>query len=297
MDRSSQEVGTETGTIGNGVAPNASGTDAQAARTSPWQYQEWLQRAIETELVPRLMLVNRISSAAFPDQAGPQVRPPDADDVRRLTELLLVDEPSACESFVESFRARQVSLDQVLLELLAPAARRLGELWESDDCDFTQVTIGLCRIQAMLFEFNQVPPALATDASGIARKALLCAMPGSEHTLGALMLSEFFRRADWDVSNDACRSDAELASIARRNWFDLIGLSVSTDAQLEKLSSLIILLRGASRNAGVVVMVGGSAISANPDRAAAVGADLIAKDAREAVDLATGWLKTNTAKA
>lgn len=267
--------------------PVSSDTDTNVSEPSRWQFQARLQQAIETELVPRLMLVNRGSSHAFLDKAGPQVRPPNDSDVSSLADLLIADDAAACEGFVESFRDRQVSLEQVLLELLAPAARQLGERWNADKCDFTQVTIGLCRIQAILFELHQIPQVLSVEADMSGRRALLCSMPNSDHTLGVLMLAEFFRRANWDVWNDTCRDVAELESVASKDWFDLIGLSASTDAQAESMQSVIASLRKVSRNPGVLVMAGGPVFECRPELIAAVGADLTARDARDAVDQAS----------
>jgi len=273
---------------GNGSGMLAStDTQSEAPQSGRWQFQARLQHAIETELLPRLMLANRASSHAFLDKAGPQVRPPDDSDVCTLADLLLVDDEGACESFVESFRDRQVSLDQVLLELLAPAARQLGDRWNADECDFTQVTVGLCRIQAIVFELHQVPPVLSVEADMSGRRALLCSMPNSDHTLGVLMLAEFFRRANWDVWNDTCHHVAELEAVVSKDWFDLIGLSASTDAQAQSMQAVIASLRQASRNPGVVVMAGGPVFQCRPELVEQVGADLTALDARDAVEQAS----------
>lgn len=255
-------------------------------------YQESLLRTIETELVPRLMLANRTAGTAFLDTAGPDARPPTGDDVDRLADLLMRDDTPGCEALLSSFRERDVSLDQVLLDLLAPAARRLGERWTADECDFTQVTIGLCRIQSMLFEFNQ-PPMLLQRAVQAPRRVLLSAMPGSDHTLGVLMLAEFFRRDGWDVWNESCSSTADLESVLASDWFDLIGLSASQDRHLESLPQAILRLRKSSRNPDVAVMVGGPLFISRPDLATLVGADLSANDARDAVELAGSWLASH----
>ena len=47
-------------------------------------------------------------------------------------------------------------LELLFLRLLAPAARRLGELWEGDLCTFTDVTIGLSHLQQVLRELSPV---------------------------------------------------------------------------------------------------------------------------------------------
>ena len=41
-------------------------------------------------------------------------------------------------------------VERVLLDLLAPSARLMGEMWTADQVSFVDVTLGLSRIQQML---------------------------------------------------------------------------------------------------------------------------------------------------
>jgi methanogenic corrinoid protein MtbC1 len=52
-------------------------------------------------------------------------------------------------------------------------------------------------------------------------------------------------------------------------------------------------LRRASRNPAVGIMVGGAILAGRPGLAAEVGADLSAKDAREAVDRADAFVASH----
>jgi len=69
----------------------------------------------------------------------------------------------------------------------------------------------------------------------------------------------------------------------RAEWFDVVGLSVGVDAQIEAVSSAIVAVRKASRNASVGVMVGGALFASRPELVAVVGADATAADAPQAV--------------
>ena len=79
-------------------------------------------------------------------------------------------------------------------------------MWDADLCDFTQVTIGLWRLQQLMYELS---PAFQDDAQrGVQiHRAMLVLVPvpvpvpvpGSQHTLGLLRVAEFFRRAGWGV--------------------------------------------------------------------------------------------------
>jgi len=63
-------------------------------------------------------------------------------------------------------------------------------------------------------------------------------------------------------------------------------LSVSTDFQADSLASAILVLREASVNPAIVVMIGGPVLGAMPDVVERVGADGTASDAAGAVALA-----------
>jgi len=49
--------------------------------------------------------------------------------------------------------------DSLFIELLEPAGRHLGEMWDDDRCNFFDVTVGVARLQELLAIFN--------DAHGI----------------------------------------------------------------------------------------------------------------------------------
>jgi methanogenic corrinoid protein MtbC1 len=264
----------------------------EATRTYPFSLknQAWLQRTIELELVPRLMLAHRSEARAFPDFTPQSAKLPEPADIETLTDLLLRDDEQPGLEFVRSFREREVSLGDVMLNLLAPAARRLGERWTADECDFTQVTLGLWRIQSILFGLSESSPALFDHPDRTVGRILVAAMPGSDHTLGVLMLAEFFRRAGWDVWHDPEADLSDLESALAADRYDLVGLSASQDMHLQQLPAVILNLRRVSKYAGLAVMVGGPLFVDHPERAAMIGADLTASDGPQALDMAQEWV-------
>jgi methanogenic corrinoid protein MtbC1 len=259
----------------------------------------WLRQTIESTVLPRLVTDARAELLLAPDGQGPDPMRPHPEDVHMLAELLLREDFDACERFVERFQQAGYSAEHIMLELLAPAARVLGAKWESDACLFTEVTLGLGRLQGMVFGMGREP---GVDPEGVqtlpvaGRRALLLAMPGSHHTLGVLMLSEFFRRGGWDVCNESCDAQAEIQALVSDHWFDLIGLSASTQAHLEALPSVILSLRRRSRNPDLVVMVGGPSFAHRPELSSNVGADFTASDARQAVEEAVRWVELSAAR-
>lgn len=119
---------------------------------------------------------------------------PRAGAVEELAQIILDNRAGMAEGHIDALRADGAPLDTTYVDVLAPAARRLGEMWDADLCDFTQVTIGLWRLQRLMYELS---PAFQDDAQrGVQiHRAMLVPVPGSQHTLGLLRVAEFFRRS------------------------------------------------------------------------------------------------------
>lgn len=240
-----------------------------------------LLRTIEVEIIPRLVLARRrLPDGAVAGAAGELA--PCGEDVTELAGLVLGSDVTLASSFVDTMRTRGTSVETLYLDLLAPAARHLGDLWTADVCDFTQVTVGLGRLQRMLHELG---PGFRdeTEHRESGRRALLVPLPGEQHTFGLSMVTEFFRRASWDVWSGALPAMADLARMVREEWFAVVGFSVSSERGLDTLAATIRAVRRASCNRGIGILVGGPVFIEHPDYVALVGADATAMDGRQAV--------------
>jgi methanogenic corrinoid protein MtbC1 len=240
-----------------------------------------LTRTIETEVIPRLLLAHgsaplRVSASDL------TVRPSGAENIASLVALVLGHELTSAASFVEGLRLQGASAESLCLDLLAPTARQLGELWEQDLCDFTEVTVGLWRLQQVLHDLGLAfRGELALRKTG--PRALLVPVVGEQHTFGLAMVVDFFRSARWNVWSGAVKSNADLASLVRRESFAVVGFSVACGDRLEAVAGCIRAVRRASCNRAVGVMVGGPMFIEHPEFAALVGADATAVDGRQAV--------------
>lgn len=239
-----------------------------------------LVRTIEGEIIPRLMLAHREATPARSrTHAG---LAPGQADVEELVRLVLAHEADVACAFVSALREQGVPVEALYLDLLAPAARRLGDLWSADLSDFSEVTVGLCRLQRVAHSLRgNLPEEDEAQAGG--RRALLVAVPGEQHTFGLSLVAEFFRRAGWSVTSEPLRTAQDLLDLVRREWFSIVGLSVSGDTRMAGLASVILGVRRVSCNRAVGVMVGGRIFNERPELVAQVGADATAPDGRQAV--------------
>lgn len=180
-----------------------------------------LVRTIEQQIIPRLMLAHRATTDA-PSRAADKGRTIGRDEVEHFAKLVLSTDEDAAFSAVLAYRAGEVSIESIYVDLLAPTARYLGDLWTEDLCNFTDVTVGLGRLQRVLRELS---PAfgLASEESAESLSVLLLPGPGEQHTFGLVMVGEFFRRAGWEVSGGAWTAGADAATLVGAEWFDAVG--------------------------------------------------------------------------
>ena len=243
-----------------------------------------LLRTIEGDIVPRLVLAR---CSALPE-SGTACRSPTRDEVEELVGLLLSHDSGVALAFVATLHAQGMALETLCLELLAPAARRIGELWEHDRADIMQVSLALARLHTVLREISVDGHEPASDQHEPGARVLLVPSPGEQHTFGLMLVAEFFRRAGWDVCSEFPATTPDLLDLVASERFAIVGLSCGCESRLDGLASRIQSLRRASRNRSVGVLVGGRVFTAAPELAGLVGADGTAADGRQAVLMARG---------
>lgn len=282
------DCGTEALTPAYGQFRPYAGAAALPPRDTDQRRRRILTSTVELDVIPRLLLQHRAESKAGSETGRPfapgcdMVERVNGTEVADLVDLLLErDEPDAF-GFVEQVHRRGASPEAVLLELLTPAARRLGVLWELDECDFTAVTIGLWRLQGAMSRFRPHFMGKA-DLPADAPRALLVPLPGEQHGFGIAMVSDFFCRAGWNAWSGPVGTSAELAAMVRGQWTDVIGFSLACDDRLDTLAAEIRRVRRASCNPALGVLVGGPAFARSPHLAVLVGADATAADGLQAV--------------
>lgn len=142
----------------------------------------------------------------------------------------------AASVLVEDLLEAGLSVEDVCLDHLAPAARRLGELWDRDRLPFSEVALAGARIQAIL---RRMPASRVTPSCAQGRGAVFAAVPGEQHTLGVMMAADLFRRNGWDVGLLVGLGHDELVSRIARDDRPVIGLSCSGDHSYPALRRLL----------------------------------------------------------
>jgi methanogenic corrinoid protein MtbC1 len=256
------------------------------AQSGAEQRRAILTRAMQAQVIPQLLQRSDLRSA--PPLASVETH------VKRLASLSLQSTSHEVVDFVTGLMENGFDAERLYLDLLTPTAVLLGEFWADDLCTFADVTIGIGHLQTAM---RSLRPAFFNTAEPIgpgAPRALLIPLPGEQHTLGLSMLSAFFTRAGWDAWSGCVADAAELHSMVRRDWIDLVGFSLSHDALLEAAEHHIAAVRSVSHNPGIIIMVGGEPFAKNAALALAIGADGTAEDGAQAVSKAASLLKRRT---
>ncbi|TPG56505.1 cobalamin B12-binding domain-containing protein [Sphingomonas glacialis] len=270
------------------IAPEIYSRDDVAAR------QANLARIISNDIIPRLL---KLHTDVIPD-APPvasliEALAPSSADITGLADIVLGSDLEAAAAYVMVLRDRGLPMETLFVELLEPTARRLGEMWDKDECDFIDVTLGVARLQKLLAIFNDTHAIPALDQR---RRVLMAMTPGNQHSFGVAMVERFLLAAGWDVQAELTGTADEIAAVARDGWFAVAGLTIGSERQIDSLKEAIALLREQSRNRAIGIMVGGPIFTANPGLAYEVGADATAPNAPAAVLVAQKLFDVAAAK-
>ncbi len=243
-----------------------------------------LADTVESELLPRFMIAFQSFADGLPMDYVTEV------DRERFFALLLADDTRGANGFIHELRRRHIPMETICGDLLAHAARMLGERWNEDRLDFTDVTIAMARLQQLLRMNSVVGDPGFRRADGSAYSVVLVTARGEQHTFGVHMLAEAFRRDGWFVCCEAGVAPDEVRRSVHDSFHDVIGVSASTDRSFDLLAKDIDTLRSDSRNPDIHIIVGGGLFQRNPELADEVGAAFCLDSAIGAPMLCRGLL-------
>ncbi|MFN9075444.1 MAG: B12-binding domain-containing protein [Hyphomonadaceae bacterium] len=254
-----------------------------ADKSTDVKIMELLAQMVEGDIIPRLMLAHKNHREQSQGQVAGKALGQTA--VVDLAHLLLTHEVDDVELILHAYMKSGMRLDEVYIDLMAPAARHLGAMWEDDTATFSDVTIGLGRMQTLL---NRLSDAYRNeeDVRADLASGLFVTPAGEMHSFGIRMVDELFRRAGWRTLCEPNSRINDVLAIVGSESFHILGIGISCEAQVPFVRELIRQVRKVSHNRHILVLVGGSQIVGRPELAASIGADFSASDGREAIAIA-----------
>jgi hypothetical protein len=161
----------------------------------------------------------------------------------------------------------------------------MGDLWIEDEWDFTEVTVGVWRLEKLLHRGGW------TVGPGAAAAALAAARSADAGAWRTACLRFVHGRPVLPPGGMGCprhrpQPRGPLVDILRNDWFDVAGISASCEKNMDTLQSTVQDIRKVSRNRSIRIIVGGQWFAEHPEHVAALGADALGGDARQTVELA-----------
>jgi MerR family transcriptional regulator, light-induced transcriptional regulator len=207
---------------------------------------------------------------------GPAERLADESVVAAITRSLLGDYPDAMEALRQDLRRARIS-DTDLVDIYFPeVARYLGCAWAEDRTPFTDVSIAVARMQAMLRDIGR-----SWTSNAVADRAeatVLVVLPrGEQHSFGAMLLTGQLRRQGISVRLEVGTSDADLRRLAEARTFDCAMVSISCEEALSRCKAAVEALKLGSAGR-LRVAVGGPLLERSLDICALTGADIATSD-------------------
>jgi excisionase family DNA binding protein len=198
--------------------------------------------------------------------------PPAPDDGapwdQRLVARLIDGDESGAWWVLESAMASGASPAEVLVEVLTPAMRSVGDRWESGDIgvdrEHTASAIALRLVGRLGGRFSR---------RGVTRGVVvLGSTPEELHALPLAIAAEAIRQAGFHVIDLGSRLpiDAFVAAVQRAPMLVAVGVGATTIGQDDALRATIAALHGA---VDVPIVLGGAAVSSR-ESALELGADV-----------------------
>lgn len=209
---------------------------------------------------------------------------PQGASAAELVQLLLAADTSGAAALLSDAHAH-LSVEDVLLKVMAPALAECGRRWENGEIRIAQVH------QAAAFLRGRVSALLELAGRGSFGPHLLAACPpGEEHEIGLMMVTLVLRRQGARVEYLGTNLPlGDLALYARQRQADALLLSLSGEWAWEAARAG----QGELTALDVPLFYGGALLNAQPALAPALGGRYAGPDARAASDIILGHLRQN----
>lgn len=201
--------------------------------------------------------------------------------VDALHDAALDPQAGSFQPILDDLHAAHVS-DAQIADLYLPAvARKLGTEWSADNKTFSEVTIGVARLQRLLYELG---PEWRADTVQRFDAPTVLVLTGSkaDHTFGARIILGQLRRRGLSVRLALGLRPDQIKALMDSAHFDAVMISASLAEDLGTLRALIEAVRSSSSPTPPIVL-GGSVCALEADVKAKTGADFVTSEIDDAI--------------
>lgn len=206
----------------------------EAFRLATEHLPEGLVHELAREVVRRLAF--RMPGIVLPNGY------PSDQDIDRFCAALLSTDEQAADRIILNVRRDGAGIETIYLGYIAGASRRLGQMWETDQVSFVDVSLGTGRLFRILRGLRHaVAPVLLQGRTR--SPALFALVPGETHALGIEIAADLFRRDGGEVDVCIDRSHDEIVTLAESRHHGVIVLVANSNRVVPALVQLAVALR------------------------------------------------------
>ena len=127
-------------------------------------------------------------------------------------------------------------------KIIPAAARYIGERWVDDELTFAEVSCGAARMQELSrYLGDRTPDRLGADPS--LTRMLLIIPRREQHTMGAFVAADQFRRLGMIVEIAIDQAENDLKKTIRTENFSLFGVSAASRRQIKPIKNIVDILK------------------------------------------------------
>lgn len=204
-----------------------------------------------------------------------------AEFVAALHDASLKPQSDSFDVILGLMRGAGIS-DQQISDLYLPTvARNLGEEWAQDSKTFSEVTIGVARLQRLLHDLG---PEWRTDLAHQPDAPAVLVLTGSkaDHTFGARIIRGQLRRRGFSVRLSLGLRPDQVKTLMGKFQFDAVMISASLTEDPRPLKALVDAVRSAANPVPPIVL-GGTICARSEDIKSITGADFVTSEIEDAV--------------
>lgn len=210
-------------------------------------------------------------------------------EARSYLTFLLANDRAAAVGYIHDLVAHGASIGDAYLDVLEPAQREIGRLWQTNEITVAQEHFATAVGQLAIAQLY--PHVMRATRGG--PKLLATCVADELHELGARMVADFFEIDGWDTTYlGANTPTAALVTYMLNDQPDVLALSVTNSFHVYAVAQIIEAVRAEPALRSVRILVGGRPFRIVPDLCNKLGADAFATDARSGVQLGRALLTT-----
>jgi methanogenic corrinoid protein MtbC1 len=173
--------------------------------------------------------------------------------------------------------------ESFLLEVIQPSMYEIGRLWEQNIVSVAQEHLAssiVSRVMSQLYaDIVSIKPTKG--------RAVITAAPNEYHELGAWMVSDLLELDGWQIRYLGTSTPLpDLLKLLEDFKPHLLAISVTMPFNLDKVKNIITAVRERESLRTIKIMVGGGVLQTMPNLWSELGADAVAGNAKEAVEVA-----------